>query len=82
MKVFIEMDLYDFKAWQGGASTLRWLEDIDKLDEVQEMIEEGFPDGISECDLNDLLWFDVEVIEDWIGESYEEWLTDNKENNN
>lgn len=82
MKVFIEMDLYDFKAWQGGASTLRWLEDIDKLDEVQEMIEEGFPDGISECDLNDLLWFDVGVIEEWIGESYEEWLTDNKENNN
>lgn len=71
MRIFREVELASFEAWQGGASTLEWLEDIGKVDEVQGFIDELFPDGLSETELNDLLWFDVEAIEEWIGETYE-----------
>lgn len=68
MKVWKEMDLRDFKPWAGAVRTIENLND-DDLQEVQYYIEELYPDGLYETTLNDILWFDIDIIESIIGRS-------------
>jgi hypothetical protein len=65
MKVFSDISLIHHDAWSGAVETKQAIIDADKVDEFDSMIEELYPDGISETQLNDILWFE----EDWIFES-------------
>lgn len=60
MKVYTETSLEDFEAWSGGEDHLKVLRDKGVCDEVEQYINEIFPDGLEEITLNDYLWFDVE----------------------
>lgn len=55
-----EIDLENFDAWEGGRDRLDELIKIGTVKKVQERIEEMFPDGIDDGQLNDYLWFEVE----------------------
>lgn len=61
MTVFTETSLWDFEAWSGGKDSLDILKEQGKAacDEVEQFIDEMFPDGLDETTLNDYLWFDV-----------------------
>ena len=59
------VSLRDFKAWSGAKSTKDRILEEDKAEEFDSLIEELYPKGLTETELNDLLWFD----EDWIFES-------------
>ena len=59
MKVFSDIDLKDFKAWNGGKDALDRILELGLEDEVQAYIEDIFPDGIEDTQLNDFLWFDA-----------------------
>lgn len=65
MKIVYELDLERFEAWSGGEDTLQRIIDEGKCEELEFMLEELYPDGISETQLNDLLRFEDE----WIFES-------------
>ena len=65
MKVYQEISIRDFEAWSGAVDTYDKIICNDKEDEFDAMIEELYPDGIEETQLNDLLWFDS----DWVLES-------------
>ena len=65
MKIIREITGQQLEAWGGAVYTLRKISDEDKLDELEQLIEELYPDGIGETELNDLLWFDS----DWICET-------------
>ena len=42
------------------------------------MIEEAFPEGLEETGLNDFLWFERELIAEWLGfDDYDELLNEN-----
>jgi hypothetical protein len=70
MKIIDEdVDLEDFEAWDGGRDRLDELIKIGTVDKAQAEIEELFPDGITDTQLNDWLWFDVE-------EQHPEWFND------
>lgn len=58
----VEMSIHDFEPWDGAVSTYEKIDEAGKLDEFEGMIEELYPDGLSEEKLNDLLWFES----DWI----------------
>ena len=62
MKVFKEMSLWEFEAWSGAEETIRIIVENDKEEEFEQLIEELFPEGIDETNLNDLL----RVEDDWI----------------
>lgn len=52
--------LNDFEFWGGAVS--RW-EDIQELgaeNEVLNIIEEQYPEGLTKTELNDLIWFDFD----------------------
>lgn len=63
MRVYSEVELMDFEAWSGGADTLEELTS-EELNLLQEVIEELYPEGLTDTQLNDILWFEDE----WIGE--------------
>lgn len=66
MKTFNEnTTLVNFDAWSGAVETKERIINEGKADEFDNLIEELYPDGLSETALNDILWFE----EDWIFES-------------
>ena len=67
MKIYSEINIADFKAWSGAINTLDRIIAEDKCDELESILEDLYPDGISETELNDLLWFDDETVFGWLG---------------
>lgn len=52
----------DFDAWSGAKDTKQTIVNAGKCEEFEAMIEELYPDGLTETQLNDLLWFESEEI--------------------
>ena len=59
--------LRDFNAWMGAVDTKNIIIKNDKEDDFNFLIEELFEDGLTETELNDLLWFDDEYILEQLG---------------
>lgn len=62
MKVYSEISISNFDAWQGAITTKDLIIKHNKEDEFDALIEELYPDGIDETKLNDILWFDDEWV--------------------
>ena len=62
MKVYQEISIRNFEAWNGAVATKDLIIEHDKADEFDALIEELYPDGIDETQLNDILWFDDEWV--------------------
>ena len=61
------LTLRDFKAWSGAKDTQETILNEGKGEEFDSLIEELYPDGIDEMQLNDLLWFDEEWLYEVLG---------------
>lgn len=62
MKVSYELELINFKAWSGGVNTLNKLVELDLVTEFESILDELYPEGLTETELNDILWFEPEWI--------------------
>jgi hypothetical protein len=62
----------DFDAWSGAKDTKQTIVNAGKCEEFEAMIEELYPDGLTETQLNDLLWFDAEFVYEYLGITEEE----------
>ena len=67
MKIVSEISIADFEAWSGGKSTLDRIISEGKCDELEAVLEELYPDGMTDTQLNDLLWFEEEQVYEWVG---------------
>lgn len=67
MKVYQEISIRDFEAWSGAIATKDLIIENNKEDEFDALIEELYPDGIDETQLNDILWFDDEWVLECLG---------------
>lgn len=75
MKIYSEQSLADFKFWSGAETTAQriWEEQgSEGFDQLEAILEDLYPDGIDETDLNDLLWFDADTVYEWLGIEDEE----------
>lgn len=61
MKIISEISLADFKFWSGGADTAADLT-TEQLESVENELEELYPEGMTDTELNDMFWFDRESI--------------------
>lgn len=66
MKIYSEESLRYFHFWSGGATNAEEL-DYDQLDELESILEDMYPDGMSATELNDLMWFDFDTVKEWLG---------------
>lgn len=72
MKIISEISISQFDAWSGAKDTLKRILEEGKEKEFDSYIEEFYPDGLTDTELNDILWFDSENIFEAIGITEEE----------
>lgn len=79
MKISYDLDLNTFEAWSGAVPTLDRIREEGKTDALEAILEDLYPDGMDETDLNDLLWFEPETVFGWLGMKTDEELEAEKE---
>ena len=63
MRYYVEEHIENFKAWSGGRDTLETIRAYNKLDELEDYLQEVFIDSTpSATDINDFLWFKSNTI--------------------
>lgn len=80
MLVFSELSIRKFEPWDGGKYGYEEIRALNLFDEFEQYIEELYPKGINEGDLNDILWYardtfiesqgfiKCDICEDWVRE--------------
>ena len=61
-ELHIMITLGDYTPWSGAVETFDKIEEAGMLDDLEFMLEDMYPDGIGQTELNDLLWFDGEWV--------------------
>jgi len=69
MEYKVESALTNFDFW-AGAREHKFT--YSELDELEHAIEELYPDGCTDTNINDLFWFEEELLCSFIGVDYEE----------
>ena len=71
MKITTEQSLSEFKFWS-GAETFTELLTASELEQVESIIEDIYPNGLTDIQLNDLFWHDNDTICEWLELDIEE----------
>jgi len=66
MIVHYDLSLEHFQAWSGGKDTLNDLSP-DDCKRLEQHLTELYPDGMTDSQLNDFLWFERDMIADLLG---------------
>lgn len=64
-------DLNDFDFWGGAVSRWEKIQELGLEDDVMEIIEDQYPNGLTDTELNDLIWF-----------GFDEFIEENQEKEN
>ena len=68
MKVINEnLSITDFEAWSGAKDTKQTIIDNNKENDFDNMIEDLYTDGLTDTQLNDLLWHDSDWVLEQLG---------------
>lgn len=67
MKVITETTLERFEAWSGAIDTKNLIISLELEEEFELLIDELYPEGLEDTQLNDLLRFDPEWILEALG---------------
>ena len=66
MKYYVEDSLSNFEFWSGAADNAAELTDK-QFDDLENILEEKYPEGMSDTQINDLFWFNFDTIKEWLG---------------
>lgn len=79
MKIYTEKSLCEFDFWSGAKDTVKYLTD-DEIDFIESQLDELYPEGMDETEVNDFFWFDDDTIAEWLGyDSFEDIMNRDKE---
>ena len=73
MKIYSDISLENFEFWSGAVDTAERITEEGKWDSLEAILEDLYPDGITDTQLNDLLWFEPNTVYEWLG------ISDNEE---
>lgn len=79
MKITTEVtpNNYDF-FWSGARDTVNEMT-TSQIETVFSMLEELYPEGMTDTQLNDFFWFEDETIAEWLGfDSFEDLIKANE----
>lgn len=71
MEYKVESSLWEFPAWSGGKDTLDTVKEKGDCKAVEEFLEECCPEGLTDTQINDILWFERDLIAEHLG--YRDW---------
>lgn len=66
MKIYKEVSGTDFEFWSGARDTVKYLTD-NEIEQIFNHLEECYPEGMDEAEVNDFFWFEDDTIADWLG---------------
>ena len=66
MKIYSDESLRNFDFWSGAYDNAKELS-YEQLDQIEAILEDAYPEGMSATELNDLFWFDFDTVLSWIG---------------
>ena len=66
MIITCEINLRNFEGWSGAKDTLSVLT-TQQLDTLENLLEDVYPDGMTDTQLNDILWFETDWIAEMLG---------------
>lgn len=66
MKIYEEKSLRDFEFWSGAKDTVKYLT-LEELDTIESILEDTYPEGMEDTEINDFFWFDDDTIAEWLG---------------
>ena len=72
MKITTELSLESFEAWSGAISTKNTIIEAGKTEEFEALIEDCYPEGMTDTQLNDILWFEEDWLYECLGMNEEE----------
>jgi hypothetical protein len=67
MRITKEISLLDHDAWSGAVDTKETIIEHGKVRDFDFLMEDLYPDGMTETELNDILWFETDWIYDSLG---------------
>ena len=62
MKIYTEDSISNFEFWSGAKDTAEKIDNAGKWEDLEYILEDLYPDGMSDTELNDLFWFDDDFI--------------------
>ena len=65
MKITKEISFSQFQPWSGAVDTYNLIAEAGKGDAFESLVDDMYPDGLSDTELNDILWFES----DWLLEN-------------
>jgi len=78
MKIYREIPLTEFEFWAGAKDTIKYLTDYE-LEQLEQILEDLCPEGLSEEQLNDIFWHERDLIAEWLGyEDFDEIMRRDK----
>ena len=66
MTIKTEITLKNFEFWSGAKDTVKYLTESE-LDTIESYLEELYPEGMTDTELNDFMWFEDDTIAEWLG---------------
>lgn len=74
MRIICEERVSEFVFW-GGAKDSRERFTYEEMDQLNDIFEDLYGDeGLTDTQLNDIMWFEPEVLCEWLGIDFDEWL--------
>lgn len=56
------MNFIHYQPWSGAINTYALIDCHNKLEDLDDLITQCYPDGLTATELNDILWFDSEWV--------------------
>lgn len=79
MKLYKEESISNFEFWSGAKDKAEYLTQ-EEFNTIESILEDSYPEGMSETQLNDLFWFEEDTIAEWLGyNDFEEIMNRDKE---
>lgn len=66
MTITSETTLSSFNFWSGGQTNAEQLTTTE-LGALESQLEDLYPNGMTDTELNDLMWFDFDSVCEWLG---------------
>ena len=80
MRYYVEENLYNFQFW-GGAKENANLLTLQELEQIEFELNDIYPEGLEDVQINDIFWFDFDFIAQLLGYEDEEEFRKERENN-
>lgn len=71
MKVYSEIPLSRFEFWSGAKEFAAQLTE-EQFSRIESILEDYYPNGLSDTAINDMFWFDQDMIKEWVDMPCEE----------